>query len=321
MSSNDIESDELNYISGEDELIARKTTREKTITYKDCGPIIKLLEGNSSDAIKQAIVYHMVFETGPRTEYNEDDVYDLIRKYVPHVIDIKPILWGNLGSKILGKSSFPMRYSTQLHQTRIIDYLLEVYPPSTYDTKTFEKYIVVHNNHIGFDSTAIQSWIKLLSESDAKITLETFGLIICDLEPQLEDLDNILQLVDICLSKIDNPDLEKCYKCVCEILWDDDVSVDVYEQLLIPFETRGFVFNAEEFLTDTSKHNFEFVSCTDGNLEFFGSKVGPEAIYKFLIKYLETSADNVDGRYVLDMIKYLASKGVNFADGFAMNNF
>jgi hypothetical protein len=286
----------------------------KQTKKKNCNEFIGYLERDISDALKQQLVYYVILNK----EFDEDSVFAFIKTYVPHVVDIRRILWTTLETVTIEGITFSVYFEPKnLGQSKITDYLLEIYPPSTYDDDIFNKFIQFYIEWTRFDVSAIDSLVDILTESNAKLVLQTFDKIISKLEPQLEDLADIVQLIEVCLDKMDNVNLGKCcYNCVFNILWDsDNINVSLYEQILNLFETRGYIFDACDIFGDTSCANFASISYPATKLEFIGLHTGPEAICEFLVGHL-TEVDEADSGNVLSVMKYLASKDVSFADCF-----
>jgi hypothetical protein len=275
--------------------------------------IEKMLEDDSIDTeSKKKLVYYLIM--GPNFDAKAVEV--VIKKYVPDIIDIEDILWSKMVPFSVDGKQFNASFNGG-RRTSFADYLVQIYPPSSYNETTFNNYILTKNTSEPKDH--IQEIITLLTESNNRITIKTFEHVM-DFEPHVENLPEVLELIEICLDKMESVNLTACYKCVFNMIWIDSTGsinsdASLHEQLLIPFTTRGYVFpaGAIEMLTDVSCKNFDSVCGSITNLEFIGSHAGSESILKFLIKHLEENVEHVDGGYVLNALKYLASQKVDLS--------
>jgi hypothetical protein len=273
---------------------------------REINPVKLLLEDDRVDPEnKKKLLYHIVLDSG----YIENQAFALVEKYVPHIISIGDILWLPMADFVVSNIIFETK-NVYLRESSITNYLLQIYPPSTYDNTMFSHFIYNYKRWITCDD--IPKLIAYLNESNVKITQETFMSIVT-FYVNTAKLNVILELIDISLSKVENPDLEKCCNTVIAIRWAGGASVEVYEQLLVPFTTRGYVFDGKKLLENTSKTNFESVCSDIAFLEFIGSYIEPEAILHFLLKCLRNQDYN--GSYVFNALKYLASKEVSLTVG------
>jgi hypothetical protein len=228
---------------------------------------------------------------------------DDVKQLVPHVLDLefnrRHYSYG-IEFQCVNGIKFYTYYRFSI-ETKIFNYLLELYSPASFSDTEFE--IWLYNDFFSFN---YETMVMVLLERDhiCKGALDIIKNFIVQYELDVNCIRNILE---ICLDRIGSEDyFDLFYKCL-HIPYCHNYRISDWQNIFEPFEIRGFQIKLEHL----DKNFLHSIFPCAGLFEYMGNQIGHDILAKEFVHCLENNEFSFSGKYLFKILKYFATYDID----------